>query len=641
MLYMLNFFNNLEIRYKITIIIISTLLISSILTGFLSDALLSHEVSTINESELKNLTNQLVSMTHTLAKITVENRLKSYCDSTTAIMAHYYQIYWDGMMTNKQALTDASMFTDEKILNGAGFIFLIKKDGTILKHPLEHLLNHHISEYLKSLEFLNKNEGFFENTLSENKNKHILMYSKLFEPWDLYVCAVIPKNKMFLLVNTEVIKNHISAIRFGKTGYPYVLDSKGNILIHPVYSDTNIFDISPRENWPDFKKILENKSGRINYKWQNPGDPFPREKIVYYKHIPELNWVLCTSSYKDEYEYTLNRLRMFTGLIYLITLIIIIPIIIKITNNMIIPLKKIMNSFKKGAIGNYNTRVHIKHKDEIGKLAEYYNTFMDHLEKEIQERFIAEEKLKTLSENLEERVHQRTLELEIANNELESFSSTVSHDLKSPIGIISGMAQILNDNIKDEKPAKEENLKITSNILSTTKRMEILINDLLQFSKINKYEMIVERFNASEIINDIARRLASVNKKRNVEFIIEDDVYIEGDKNLLTAALENLVNNAYKFTNRKEMAIIEFGIMEEHKKSTPGRNTYYIKDNGAGFDMKEYSKLFSAFQRLHSQEDFKGTGIGLANVYKIISRHNGQIWAESKPGYGATFYFQI
>jgi|GEM_PF-5673828 len=637
---MLSFYKDLKIRYKISIIIITTLLISSLVTAFFSDTLLNHAVSSIVENELVNLTNQLVSMTETLAHITVKNRLKSFTNMSFNIMAHFYQMYFDGILTEKQALTESLLFTEATGPEGAGFTILIRTDGTILTHPLEEFRNHHISEYFSDLSFLNNTEGFFENTLRINKNQKMLIYSRLFEPWDICICSVVPKSKMYLLVNTKDVEDHISNIRFGKTGYPFILDNKGNILIHPIFRDKNIFDISPKRIWSSFNKIINNKSGNTTYRWQNPGESTEREKLVYFKHIPELNWIVCSSSYVDEYKSAVNRLRLLTGLIYLVTLLIIIPIILKVTDSITIPLIKIINSIKKGAKGNYTTRVHVSYHDEIGNLADYYNTFMDHLEKEIEDRLEAEKKLKKLYENLEERIKQRTLELEIANTELENFSSTVSHDLKSPLGIINGMTQILNENLSKTE-TDPENLKITKKIINTTNQMEKLINELLHFSRIDNYELNIERFNASEIIRSIADNLTSLNKKRDVEFIIEDDIFMEADKTLLISVLENLISNAYKFSERKEMAVIEFGVMEEHKKAIPGRPIYYVRDNGAGFDMKDYKKLFSAFQRLHSQDDFKGTGVGLANVYKIISRHNGRIWAESKPGYGATLYFQI
>jgi len=259
----------------------------------------------------------------------------------------------------------------------------------------------------------------------------------------------------------------------------------------------------------------------------------------------------------------------------------------------------------------------------------------------LQERQKAEDDLKLshtqiglLNEALEARVKKRTRELEEVNQELEAFSYSVSHDLRTPLRAIDGFSQIVLDKYGDK--LDDEGRRLLNVVRTNTIRMSTLIDDILHFSRTGRAEMSFYEVNIRGVIEDILERLKPEPGKVPVEFKIKPLPDVACDRALIQQVFENLILNAIKFSSKEKKPQVEIGGQVQGLV-----NMYYVKDNGVGFDMAYVNKLFGVFQRLHKVEEFEGTGIGLAIVKRIINRHGGQVWAESQPGKGATFYFNL
>ncbi|MEJ2180791.1 MAG: ATP-binding protein, partial [Gammaproteobacteria bacterium] len=274
------------------------------------------------------------------------------------------------------------------------------------------------------------------------------------------------------------------------------------------------------------------------------------------------------------------------------------------------------------------SQVLVAHKSTTGKV-NYYSTIARDITRQKQ----AEAELNKYRVHLEELVAERTRELEVSNKELESYSYSIAHDLRAPLRTIVSFSQILQEDANHKLTPAETSY--INRLIGAGKYMAELIDDILDLARISRAELKPATVNITQIANSIASRLQQTDKQRKTEWNIQSDIQTVGDEALLTIALENLLGNAWKYTSKTKNAYIEVGQMQQN-----GQAVVFVKDNGAGFDMKYAGKLFGAFQRLHGEE-FEGTGIGLATVARIIYRHGGKIWAEAAVGRGATFYFTL
>ncbi|HSV35170.1 MAG TPA: PAS domain S-box protein [Ramlibacter sp.] len=254
---------------------------------------------------------------------------------------------------------------------------------------------------------------------------------------------------------------------------------------------------------------------------------------------------------------------------------------------------------------------------------------------DITQRLLAQQALEHANENLEGRVEERTQELAISNRELESFAYSVSHDLRAPLQVIDGFGRALLAQYGTQLAGRGQHY--LDRIRDNTRQMGELIDDLLSLARVTRAEIITERVNLSPKAAQIVERLRQRFPERQVAVDIDEAIHCRGDPRLLAVVLENLIENAWKFTGRTEGARIRIG----RKPGEDGRTVVYVADNGAGFDMAYVGKLFNPFQRLHAVTDFEGTGIGLATVHRIVTRHGGRVWAESEPGQGAIFQFTL
>lgn len=268
-------------------------------------------------------------------------------------------------------------------------------------------------------------------------------------------------------------------------------------------------------------------------------------------------------------------------------------------------------------------------RDAQGNILTWFGTSTD-----IEDKKRAEEKISQMNVSLEQRVQERTAQLEASNRELEAFSYSVAHDLRAPLRSIDGFNQAVLEDYGQQLPSDAKQL--FQRARQASQRMSQLIDDLLNLSRVSRSEIRQQKINLSNIATGIMAELGKGEPDRQMNVRIEGGLIATGDDRLLRLALENLLGNAFKFTRKKPVAEIEFGSAQRD-----GERVFFVRDNGAGFRMDYVGKLFGPFQRLHPVTEYPGTGIGLATVHRILLRHGGKIWAEAREGEGATFFFTL
>ncbi len=328
-----------------------------------------------------------------------------------------------------------------------------------------------------------------------------------------------------------------------------------------------------------------------------------------------------------------ERLRLYCSIVILVILVSLLLAYIlsrRLQKSISKPVLALAETAKAISDRNdYSVRASKLGNDELGTLTDAFN----HMLFQIQEQ---NSEILLFNQNLEQKVIERTSELENANKELESFSYSVSHDLRAPLRAIHGYTKILEEDYLNN--IDEEGKKTIEVILKNAKKMGDLIDDLLAFSRLGKKGITSNGINMDAMVRAIVDEflLSDVENKNKINITIQTLPPANGDQALIKQVWVNLISNAIKYSGKQKKIKIEIGSYPKEK-----QNVYYVKDNGVGFDMRYYDKLFGVFQRLHSNEEFEGTGVGLAISHRIIQKHNGEVWAQSKLNEGSTFYFSL
>jgi signal transduction histidine kinase len=393
--------------------------------------------------------------------------------------------------------------------------------------------------------------------------------------------------------------------------YGYVTDSRGLIIAHQA----NLKYVEEQTDFsslPPVRAALSGQRGTIQFINPIEGE----EKLGAYLPLSGSGWAVVyvlptTIAFAPVDELARYIILIAAGLAALLGFVSLI-----IVRQIVRPLGRLTAAAATIGTGNFTQRIELRTDDEIGKLSEEFNRMASALS------------------DKETQLLSYTAQLENTNKELEAFSYSVSHDLRAPLRAIDGFSRILLEDYIDN--LGEEGKRVLNVIRNNTQKMGQLIDDLLLFSHLGRQGLRASGIDIGKLAKAASEELKLAVPERKLKFTINTLIPAHGDQAMIRQVLINLLSNAVKFTRPKENATIEVGGEREGNE-----NIYYVKDNGVGFDMQYVNKLFGVFQRLHSSEEFEGTGVGLAIVQRIIHRHGGRVWAEGKVNEGATFYFSL
>ncbi len=374
----------------------------------------------------------------------------------------------------------------------------------------------------------------------------------------------------------------------------------------------------------DNAAVREALAGKTGEEIQFDTDYRGHRVIITYAPVKfgDLNWALIAKQDVAEAFTLVDRLTLVLLLVIGIAAALVTSVTLWTANRLADPVLKLTGVAQAVAAGNLDVEVQVEnsHGDELGILAKAFKSMTMQLQ--------------YLINGLEENVRERTAELEAANKELEAFSYSVSHDLRAPLRAIDGYTRILVEDY--EASLDTEGQRVCGVIRDNTQRMGQLIDDLLAFSRLGRTQMQVASIDMAALVTSVFQELTTSQDRERLDFRVDSLPSALGDPAMIRQVWVNLLSNALKFSAKREQAMIVVSGRAE-----VGENIYSVGDNGAGFDMKYIDKLFGVFQRLHSQREFEGTGVGLAIVQRIIHRHGGRVWAESQVDQGATFYFTL
>ncbi len=386
-------FADLRIRYKLLIsysaVFVLSLTIGSIIMFHFVKAAIQANI----ESELKNTTQTILNMVKTSAGVSIKNHLRAVAEKNREIAHHFHQRALDGAMSMEEAKRRSAEVMLSQTIGKTGYIYCIDSAGVILIHPENALIDVELSDYSFIADQKARKVGYLEYNWQNPGESHPrpkALYMTYFEPWDWIISVSSYRNEFRELVNVDDFRDSILSIVFGQTGYSYVLDLGGNLIVHPSL-EGNYYEAIDIQGRQFIQEICRRKSGKIIYSWAAPGEPSAREKLVIFNYIPEYEWIVASSSFLEEFYAPLKTISHLILMTVLITFVLVLPITLGISSSITNPLQKLMDRFEAGAKGDISVRMQRQSRDEVGMLASYFNTFMERLEANIQESRRAEQ----------------------------------------------------------------------------------------------------------------------------------------------------------------------------------------------------------------------------------------------------------
>ena len=375
--------NNLPIRYKLLFsYTLAFLLTLTAVTASIYVAVRKNIEENI-ESELKNSTAAILNMVRTSAAVSLKNYLRAVSEKNRDIAQFFHLQCKEGKLSQEEAQHRAAQVLLNQQIGKSGYIYCIDSTSILRVHPKNALIGADISEYGFAREQRMRKNGYLEyewKNPGESHERPKALYMTWFEPWDWIISVTAYREEFSELVRVDDFRESVLSLQFGKTGYSYVMDLKGNLIIHPKLEGENVLTEKDAGNRFFIQEILRQKNGKILYSWKNPEEEYPREKLVIFNHIPEFDWIVASSSYLDELYTPLRMIRNTIFITLIISLVLLFFISLHISESITQPLRELMKRFSSVPAGDFTVRIEPRSRDEAGQLAAYFNAFMDRLE---------------------------------------------------------------------------------------------------------------------------------------------------------------------------------------------------------------------------------------------------------------------
>jgi two-component system NtrC family sensor kinase len=400
---------NLSIRSKLLLGYIAAFVIFLAISSLIVYPIIKKSIEANIESELNNSTNTILNMVKASADASIKNYLRAVAEKNKDIVEQSYELYKQCILSEHDAKERAASILLSQRIGETGYIYCLDSKGIIQVHPVKALLEADLTKYGFIQEQLRKKEGYIEydwKNPGESRTRPKALYMTYFKQWDWIISASSYREEFTQLVNIDNFRESILSIRFGKTGYPYIIDTKGNIIVHPILTG-NLYNAIDSKGRAFVKEMVKEKSGKIFYTWRNPNEKKYREKLVIFNYLPEFDWIVASSSYVEEFYEPLKQVRYIITGITIMVLFLLFFLTFFYSSYILKNLNKLTEGFHKVGQGDFGVRIVKSSNDEIGMLSEYFNelmgkldTYNNSLQLEIQVRKQSEEALKNSKRQL-------------------------------------------------------------------------------------------------------------------------------------------------------------------------------------------------------------------------------------------------
>lgn len=399
------FLSSLSLRKKLLVSYLLICLLSVVIGSLIVFAVTHNTIEAHSEKELTNTNNIIMSMVKSASEASIKNNLRAVADMNRTIVQHYYDEFRQGRLSEEDAKKKAGEILLSQTVGESGYIYCLDSKGVLRVHP--KLSGTDVSKYDFIRQQIRTKAGYLEYDWAnpgERATRKKALYMTYFGPWDWIISISSYRDEFKDLFNVNDFRNEILGVSFGRTGYPYVMDSKGNLIIHPTLQGKNIYGAKDSDNREFIKEICEKKVGKIVYPWQDPGEIKPSNRLVIFNYIPEFDWIVASSITLEELNGPLATIGYATLLTLVLVILLVVPITWYLSSLINKPIQEIMRGISLGAKGDYSSRIVASGADELGQLAAYYNNFMEKLSISSASLHASEEKFRLLFENAVEGV---------------------------------------------------------------------------------------------------------------------------------------------------------------------------------------------------------------------------------------------
>ncbi len=638
-----------SIRHKMLYSMYLVALLSILGVGVTSYIFTIHAAEDRTKAELDNVTRLTYEKIAQTTDAAIKNYLRAIAEKNKDVVSFYYNQYKEGLMTEEQAKKLATEVLLSQRIGESGYIYAVNSEGSIVVHPVKSLIGSSLSDQAFFTNQMRTHHGYVEymwKNPEEALERSKALYMDYFEPWDWIIAVSSYREEFNQLINIHDYEKDLLSVKLGKTGYIYIMDLKGNLIIHPFLEGENIADSKDEKGKYFIKEVLEKKNGSIVYPWRNEGEIFPRDKIVIYKSLDELGYIVAGGVYLDELYSDVRQLGFYiagtTGLAILFALV----VSYRLSRSLTKPIVDLKEASEEILRGNYSVRATQAGNDEIGDLSHAFNNMVTQIEQNYEEIVKQKERIESDSRNLEEMVEQRTQELHVLKEQAESdtqaksdFLANMSHEIRTPINAITGFTYLMGLTQMD---AQQNDY--TNKIEQSAQLLLGLINDILDFSKIEAGRLELESvpFNLQKLISEVTDMLSVKAIEKNLALTYHMDSEIPelllGDPLRLRQILINLMNNAIKFTEKGQIEV-NVGLVAACDQGY--QLAFAVTDSGVGIPEDKLGTIFCAFTQSDNSisRHYGGTGLGLSITKQLVQLMGGEIQASSQLGRGSCFAF--